>query len=114
VPGEWGILLDSGISRGSDIAKACALGADAVLLGRATLFGVAVGGQAGAAHALGLLEQELRRVLGLVGTPKLADLDHSKLGGLRSAPGEYVVPPATDAVHPTRGRRAWRRRRRAA
>ena len=78
------ILLDSGIRRGSDIAKACALGADAVLLGRATLFGVAVGGQAGAAHALNLLEQELRRVLGLVGTPRLAELDRSKLLALRS------------------------------
>ena len=84
VRGQLTILLDSGIRRGSDIAKACALGADAVLLGRATLFGVAVGGQAGAAHALNLLEQELRRVLGLVGTPRLAELDRSKLVALRS------------------------------
>ena len=54
----------------------------------ATLFGVAVGGQAGAAHALDLLEQELRRVLGLVGTPKLADLERGKLLALRSALAE--------------------------
>ena len=59
-----------------------------MLLGRATLFGVAVGGQAGAAHALSLLEQELRRVLGLVGAPRLADLDRSKLMALRSVLAE--------------------------
>jgi (S)-mandelate dehydrogenase len=69
--GKLTLLLDSGIRRGTDILKACALGADAVLLGRATLYGVAVGGQAGAGHALDLLANELRLALALLGQPRL-------------------------------------------
>ncbi|MDB5982160.1 MAG: putative L-lactate dehydrogenase [Pseudomonas sp.] len=72
--GKLTLLLDSGIRRGTDILKACALGADAVLLGRATLYGVAVGGQAGAGHALDLLAQELRLALSLLGQPDLSHL----------------------------------------
>ncbi|OCR23698.1 2-hydroxy-acid oxidase [Pseudomonas syringae] len=72
--GKLTLLLDSGIRRGTDILKACALGADAVLLGRATLYGVAVGGQAGAGHALDLLAEELRLALFLLGQPDLAAL----------------------------------------
>lgn len=73
--GKLTVLLDSGIRRGTDILKACALGADAVLLGRATLYGVAVGGQAGAGHALDLLAQELRLALSLLGQPDLDRLN---------------------------------------
>ncbi|RAU39510.1 MULTISPECIES: alpha-hydroxy acid oxidase [unclassified Pseudomonas] len=76
--GKLSILLDSGIRRGTDILKACALGADAVLLGRATLYGVAVGGQAGAGHALDLLSQELRLALTLLGQPDLNQLSVSR------------------------------------
>jgi len=72
--GKLTLLLDSGIRRGTDILKACALGADAVLLGRATLYGVAVGGQAGAGHALDLLAEELRLALFLLGQPDLSAL----------------------------------------
>jgi (S)-mandelate dehydrogenase len=72
--GKLTLLLDSGIRRGTDILKACALGADAVLLGRATLYGVALGGQAGAGHALDLLAQELRLALSLLGQPDLSRL----------------------------------------
>lgn len=77
--GKLTLLLDSGVRRGTDILKACALGADAVLLGRATLYGVAVGGKAGARHALDLLAQELRLALSLLGTPDLNQLDRSPL-----------------------------------
>jgi (S)-mandelate dehydrogenase len=70
--GKLALLLDSGIRRGTDVIKACALGADAVLLGRATLYGVAVGGQAGAGHALDLLAEELRLALYLLGQPDLS------------------------------------------
>ncbi|HEY0289255.1 MAG TPA: alpha-hydroxy acid oxidase [Pseudomonas sp.] len=72
--GKLAILLDSGIRRGTDILKACALGADAVLLGRATLYGVAVAGQAGAAHALDLLTNELHLALTLLGQPDMSRL----------------------------------------
>ncbi|MEB0078999.1 alpha-hydroxy acid oxidase [Pseudomonas sp. CCI3.2] len=77
--GKLTLLLDSGVRRGTDVLKACALGADAVLLGRATLYGVAVGGQAGAGHALDLLAQELRLALSLLGKPDLSQLDHHDL-----------------------------------
>jgi (S)-mandelate dehydrogenase len=77
--GKLTLLLDSGIRRGTDILKACALGADAVLLGRATLYGVAVGGQAGAGHALDLLAQELRLALSLLGQPDISRLHRRDL-----------------------------------
>ncbi|MDX2091911.1 MAG: alpha-hydroxy acid oxidase [Kofleriaceae bacterium] len=68
------IMIDGGFRRGSDIAKALALGADMVLLGRATLYGLAAGGQAGAARALEILRSELDLVLMLLGCPHIADL----------------------------------------
>jgi (S)-mandelate dehydrogenase len=82
--GKLTLLLDSGVRRGTDILKACALGADAVLLGRATLYGVAVGGQAGARHALDLLAQELRLALSLLGMPDLNQLDCRQLCAMPS------------------------------
>jgi isopentenyl diphosphate isomerase/L-lactate dehydrogenase-like FMN-dependent dehydrogenase len=57
------VILDSGIRRGSDIAKALALGAKAVLVGRATLYGTAVAGEAGALHALTMLRGELDKTM---------------------------------------------------
>lgn len=71
------ILLDSGIRRGADIAKALALGADGVLLGRAPLWGTTVAGQAGAFHALNILRTELDRVMGQLGCPNIDALDRS-------------------------------------
>ncbi|MED5499331.1 alpha-hydroxy acid oxidase [Salinicola sp. MIT1003] len=71
------ILLDGGFRRGSDILKAVLLGADAVLLGRTTLYGLGAGGQAGVDHALGLLFKEMDRTLGLLGCSNLQDLDRS-------------------------------------
>jgi (S)-mandelate dehydrogenase len=68
------ILVDSGFRRGSDIAKAIALGAHAVMIGRAALYGVAAGGEAGVSHALEILRSELDRVLGQLGCRSLAEL----------------------------------------
>lgn len=86
--GKLSILLDSGIRRGTDILKACALGADAVLLGRATLYGVAVGGQAGVGHALDLLSNELRLALTLLGQP---DLNHLRVSPNPGAAATFTV-----------------------
>ena len=61
------VILDSGIRRGSDIVKALALGADAVLTGRATLYGTAVAGQAGAEKALSILATEFEKTMAYVG-----------------------------------------------
>ena len=73
------ILIDSGFRRGSDIAKAIALGAHAVLVGRATLYGLAAGGEAGVTRALTILTSELERVLGQLGCRSLADLSPAML-----------------------------------
>src|SRR6201985_998821 len=69
------VLLDSGARRGSDIVKALALGAKCVLTGRATLYGTAAGGQAGAETALAILKDEMRRTMSYVGRSKVSDID---------------------------------------
>lgn len=71
------IIVDSGFRRGSDIVKAIALGAHAVMIGRAALYGLAAGGQEGVSHALRLLNDETKRVLGMIGCPSLSQLDKS-------------------------------------
>jgi (S)-mandelate dehydrogenase len=71
------LFVDSGFRRGTDVVKALALGADAVWLGRATLYGLAAGGQAGAEHALELLRREIDRTVGLLGCNTLAELEPS-------------------------------------
>ena len=86
VHGKLTILVDGGFRRGADIVKAKALGADAVLLGRATLYGLAAGGEAGADRAIDILRSEVDRVLGLLGCPDIGRLDDSYLrraAGLR-------------------------------
>jgi (S)-mandelate dehydrogenase len=69
------ILIDGGFRRGSDIVKAVLLGADAVLLGRATLYGLAAGGERGATHAINILKTEIDRVIGLLGFPDINTMD---------------------------------------
>jgi L-lactate dehydrogenase (cytochrome) len=61
------VLLDGGVRRGTDIVKALALGARAVGIGRAYLYGLAAAGEAGVARAIALLGDELRRDLALMG-----------------------------------------------
>lgn len=74
VGGKTTIIIDSGIRRGADILKAIALGADAAQVGRATLFGTAVAGQAGAARALELLRRELDYAMANTGCARIADI----------------------------------------
>ncbi len=68
------VIVDSGIRRGSDIVKALALGAKMVLVGRATLYGTACGGQAGAARAIKILADEMERSFGYVGARSVAEI----------------------------------------
>lgn len=68
------ILVDGGFQRGSDVLKALALGARGVLIGRAALYGLAAGGEAGAAHALNLLRSEMERTMTLLGCRSVSDL----------------------------------------
>ena len=74
VAGRIPVFMDSGIRRGSHIAKAIALGATAVFVGRPALYGLATRGQAGAEAVLALLAEELVRTMTLLGAQRLADL----------------------------------------
>ena len=77
VNGEIEILLDGGVRRGSDVAKAIGLGARAVLIGRAYAYGLGAAGEAGVARAIGILRADLVRTLTLLGCPSVAALDAS-------------------------------------
>jgi isopentenyl diphosphate isomerase/L-lactate dehydrogenase-like FMN-dependent dehydrogenase len=74
VDGRAGILLDGGIRRGTDVFKALAMGADAVLIGRPYVWGLAAGGEAGVVQVLELLKQELEATMALAGCPTVADI----------------------------------------
>ena len=69
------VIVDSGFRRGSDVIKGLALGADAVMMGRATLYGLAVAGEAGAARAIEIYRDEIDRVLAIIGCPGIGALD---------------------------------------
>jgi L-lactate dehydrogenase (cytochrome) len=84
VDGRIEVLLDGGVRRGGDVAKAVALGARAVLIGRAYAYGLGAGGEAGVTRALDILRSDLVRTLKLLGCPTVRELDRS-----------YVDIPAT-------------------
>ncbi len=77
VAGRVEVYLDSGVRRGSDVAKALALGARAVLVGRAPVFGLAVAGEDGVRHVLELLRDELSLALCLLGCTSPEQLTRS-------------------------------------
>jgi L-lactate dehydrogenase (cytochrome) len=77
VQGQTEILMDGGIRRGTDIAKALALGARAVLCGRAYAYGLAAAGEAGVNRAIEILRADLDRTLRLLGCASVTDLDRS-------------------------------------
>ncbi|MCF3931908.1 alpha-hydroxy-acid oxidizing protein [Acuticoccus sp. M5D2P5] len=79
VGGRMPVLLDGGVRRGGDILKALALGADAVLIGRPQLWGIAVAGEAGLARVLDIYRGELDRAMGLCGLSSLGEIDASIL-----------------------------------
>ena len=84
------LFVDGGFRRGSDIVRAVALGATAVLVGRATLYAAAAGGAAGVRHALGILQQEMVRTLAHLGVRSVDQLSRDCLS---------AVPwPADDAT----------------
>jgi L-lactate dehydrogenase (cytochrome) len=75
VGGATTIICDGGIRRGSDIVKALALGADACMIGRPYLWGLAAAGEPGVDHVLGLLLDGMRQTMALTGATDLAALD---------------------------------------
>jgi len=77
VNGQAEVLLDSGIRRGSDIVKAVAMGARAVLVGRAYAYGLGAGGEAGVNRAIQILRNDVVRTMKLLGCPAMSQLDPS-------------------------------------
>jgi 4-hydroxymandelate oxidase len=74
VGGRAEVFLDGGVRRGTDVVKAVALGARAVLVGRPVLWGLAAAGRAGVAAALGVLRRELDLAMALCGCPDVASI----------------------------------------
>jgi 4-hydroxymandelate oxidase len=94
VQGRCEVYLDGGIRRGTDVLKALALGARAVLIGRPLFWGLAVDGEAGVRAILQLLRDELEMAMGMCGRPTLASLDRSLLG---------TVSPLVSVLHQPQG-----------
>jgi L-lactate dehydrogenase (cytochrome) len=84
VGGETEVLFDGGIRTGADALRALALGARACLIGRAYIYGLGAGGQAGVAKAIDILEKELSVAMALTGTNRIADIGrHVLVGGTK-------------------------------
>lgn len=85
------VLVDGGVRRGTDVAVALALGADAVLVGRPVLWGLAVAGEAGVQRVLELLREEFELALALLGCSSPAELNDAHVqaphAGAPAAPG---------------------------
>lgn len=79
VAGRARIMIDGSFSRGTDVLKAVALGADLVGIGRLYLYGLSAEGADGVRRVLEILEDEVIRALGLIGASRLAELDRSFL-----------------------------------
>jgi L-lactate dehydrogenase (cytochrome) len=75
------VLFDGGVRTGADIMRALALGARACMIGRAYIYGLGAGGQAGVAKAIDILEKELSVAMALTGTNRIADIDGRVLVG---------------------------------
>ena len=80
VGGKMTVFLDSGVRRGSDVVKAVASGADAVLAGRAPLYGLAAYGEPGVARALELLRAETARTMAMLGARSIAEVKMALAG----------------------------------
>ncbi|RBF80368.1 L-lactate dehydrogenase, partial [Xanthomonas oryzae pv. oryzae] len=92
VKGELKILADSGIRSGLDVVRMLALGADAVLLGRAFVYALAADGQAGVENLLTLIEKEMRVAMTLTGTHSIAQISADALSRVTREQANAVSP----------------------
>lgn len=74
VPADFPLIYDGGIRRGSDVFKAIALGASAVLIGRPYIYGLATAGALGVAHVIKILKEEFEITMALMGTATVAEI----------------------------------------
>ena len=98
VAGRAKVIMDGSISRGTDVIKALALGADIVGIGRLYCYALTVGGPEGVVRAMEILENEIHSAMGLLGVSRLADLtpDHLSHGApLVAEPGVHSAFPLT-------------------
>jgi (S)-mandelate dehydrogenase len=79
VPEGRMLMVDGGFRSGADIVKALALGAQAVMIGRPTLYGMAAAGEDGASAVIEMLREDVMRTLGLIGCPRAEDLSREFL-----------------------------------
>ncbi|MBV1900717.1 MAG: alpha-hydroxy-acid oxidizing protein [Kordiimonadaceae bacterium] len=79
VKGRAEIILDGGIRRGTHVVKALAMGADACMMGRPYLYGLAAGGEKGVMRVISLLKQEIARDMALMGCKNISELDADRL-----------------------------------
>eukprot|EP00958_Prasinococcus_capsulatus_P015662 scaffold1675_cov361-Prasinococcus_capsulatus_cf.AAC.3 len=89
---KFDVYLDGGIKRGSDIFKAVALGATAVGIGRAALFGLAAYGQEGVEHTVDILKDELRNTMMFMGVNRLDEIKPEMLSGVHAVCGPDAQP----------------------
>ena len=89
------VYVDGGIRRGTDVIKALARGARAVLLGRPILWGLAVDGRAGVAGALAMVRRELDLAMALCGCPELAAITRALVGEPEHGPDRHGSRRAT-------------------
>jgi glycolate oxidase len=95
VGGRARIIVDGGISRGTDVVKALTLGADAVACGRLYVYGLAAAGAEGMVRLFEILEDEIRICLSLLGVTGYHELDKSYI-----RPARQVVPPHVHSAFP--------------
>jgi isopentenyl diphosphate isomerase/L-lactate dehydrogenase-like FMN-dependent dehydrogenase len=105
VGGQVDVLLDGGVRRGSDVVKALAMGADAVMIGRAYLWGLAANGQAGVENVLDVLRGGIDSAMLGMGRASVADLERADL----VIPEGFLVALGTGASRRARGTAAARK-----
>ena len=99
VGGKVDVLLDGGVRRGSDVVKALAMGADAVMIGRAYLWGLAANGQAGVENVLDVLRGGIDSAMLGLGRASVAELERDDL----VIPDGFLVALGTGAMRRTGG-----------